>query len=73
MGVTPITLRKKQNEVAHGQQELAFYNHHYRSQCYLLLFIFEGLSCKLVTAALRAGTHGTQVSVVLGGFMKHPR
>jgi hypothetical protein len=38
-----------------GQQELAFYNHHYRSYCYLPLFIFEGTSHALVTACLRPG------------------
>ena len=40
---------------AHGQQPLAFYNQHYRSTCYLPLFIFDGLSGALVTAALRPG------------------
>ena len=44
---------------AHGQQELIFYNHHYGSHCYLPLFIFEGLSGKLVTAALRPGRRPT--------------
>tara|TARA_R110002124_G_scaffold98914_2_gene244610 strand:+ start:19525 stop:19794 length:270 start_codon:yes stop_codon:yes gene_type:complete len=39
----------------HGQQELAFYNYHYRSHCYLHLFLFEGLSGKFITAALRPG------------------
>jgi hypothetical protein len=39
----------------HGQQELAFYNHHYQSHCYLPLFLFEGLSGKFITAALRPG------------------
>jgi len=39
----------------HGQQELAFYNHHYQSHCYLPLFIFEGTSHALVTACLRPG------------------
>jgi len=29
---------------AHGQQPLAFYNHHYRSTCYLPLVIFDGQS-----------------------------
>jgi len=40
----------------HGQQEFTFYNHHYRSYCYLPLFIFEGASHALVTAYLRPGT-----------------
>lgn len=39
----------------HGQQELSCFNGHYDSHCYLPLFIFEGLSGKLVTAALRPG------------------
>ena len=39
----------------HGQQEFAFYNHHYQSYCYLPLFIFEGTSHALVTACLRPG------------------
>jgi len=44
---------------AHGRQEQIFYNHHYGSHCYLPLFIFEGLSGKLVTAALRPGKRPT--------------
>jgi len=43
----------------HGQQELAFYNHHYRSHCYLPLFLFEGLSGKLITAVLRPSKRPT--------------
>lgn len=39
----------------HGQQEFSFYNHHYRSHCYLPLFLFEGLSGKFITAVLRPG------------------
>lgn len=44
---------------AHGQQEFAFYNHHYRSHCFLPLFLFEGLSGKLITAVLRPGKRPT--------------
>jgi Transposase DDE domain group 1 len=44
------------DDPTHGQQELAFYNQHYRSYCYLPLFIFEGTSQALVTACLRPGT-----------------
>jgi hypothetical protein len=40
----------------HGQQEFAFYNHHYKNYCYLPLFIFEGTSHAIVTASLRPGT-----------------
>ena len=38
-----------------GQQEFAFYNHHYQTYCYLPLFIFAGTSHALVTACLRPG------------------
>jgi hypothetical protein len=43
----------------YGQQELIFYNSHYGSHCYLPLFIFEELSGKFVTAALRPGKRPT--------------
>jgi len=43
----------------HGEQELCAYNHHYRSHCYLPLFVFEGLSGKLITAVLRPGKRPT--------------
>jgi hypothetical protein len=43
----------------HGRQELAFYNRHYGSHCYLPLFLFEGLSGKLITAVLRPGKRPT--------------
>ncbi|NYT43878.1 IS1380 family transposase [Alcaligenaceae bacterium] len=46
-------------DVAHGQQPLAFYNHHYRSTCYLPLMIFDGLSGALVAAVLRPGKRPT--------------
>jgi hypothetical protein len=46
-------------DAAHGQQEQIFYNHHYGSHCYLPLFIFEGLSGKFITAALRPGKRPT--------------
>jgi hypothetical protein len=44
------------DDPTHGQQELACYNHHYRSYCYVPLCIFEGTSHALVTACLRPGT-----------------
>ena len=46
-------------DAAYGQQPLAFYNHHYRSTCYLPLLIFEGLSGALVSAVLRPGKRPT--------------
>jgi hypothetical protein len=47
------------DDPTHGQQEFTFYNHYYRSYCYLPLFIFEGTSHALVTASLRPGTRPT--------------
>jgi Transposase DDE domain group 1 len=44
------------DDPTYGQQEFAFYNHHYQNHCYLPLFIFEGTSRALVTAYLRPGT-----------------
>jgi hypothetical protein len=47
------------DDPTYGQQEFAFYHHHYRSYCYLPLFIFEGTSHALVTACLRPGKRPT--------------
>ena len=46
-------------DAAHGQQPLAFYNHHYRGTCYLPLMIFDGQSGALVAAVLRPGKSPT--------------
>jgi Transposase DDE domain group 1 len=43
------------DDPTHGRQELAFYNHSYRTYCYLPLLIFEGTSQALVLACLRPG------------------
>src|SRR6266581_1385845 len=47
------------DDPTHGQQEFTFYNHYYKSYCYLPLFIFEGTSQALVMACLRPGTRPT--------------
>ena len=44
------------DDPTYGQQEFAFYNHHYQNHCYLPLFIFAGTSHALVMASLRPGT-----------------
>lgn len=56
----------------HGQQELSFYNRHYRSHCYLPLFLFEGLSGKFITAALRPGKtpKGTENAAIIKRVLK---
>lgn len=59
----------------HGQQELTFYNHHYRSYCYLPLFLFEGLSGKFITAALRPGKRpkGAENAMIIKRVLKRLR
>ena len=59
----------------HGQQELSFYNHHYGSHCYLPLFLFEGLSGKLITAVLRPGKRptGRENAAIVGRVVRHLR
>ncbi len=59
----------------HGQQEGACYNGYYRSQCYLPLFIFEGLSGKLITAILRPGKRptGAENASIVKRLLKHLR
>jgi hypothetical protein len=59
----------------HGQQEFTFYNHHYRSYCYLPLFIFEGTSHALVTAYLRPGTRpkGAENAMILTRLLPYLR
>lgn len=59
----------------HGQQELAFYNRHYDSHCYLPLFIFEGLSGKLITAVLRPGKRptGRENAAIVGRVLRRLR
>lgn len=47
------------DDALYGQQELAFYNHHYGHYCYLPLLIFEANSGALVTAVLRPSTRPT--------------
>ena len=59
----------------YGQQELSFYNHHYRSYCYLPLLLFEGLSGKFITAALRPGKRpkGAENAMIIKRVLKRLR
>lgn len=52
-----------------------FYNGHYRSTCYLPLFIFDGLSGALVTAVLRPGKRptGAENAMILKRVLKLTR
>jgi len=63
------------DDPTYGQQEFAFYNHHYRSYCYLPLFIFEGTSHALVTACLRPGTRppGRENAMILVRLLSYLR
>jgi len=60
---------------AYGQQQDIFYNHHYGSYCYLPLFVFEGLSGKLITAVLRPGKRptGQENAAIMQRVLKHLR
>jgi len=62
-------------DATHGQQQLSFYNHHYRSYCYLPLFLFEGISGKFITAALRPGKRpkGAENAMIVGRVLKRLR
>ncbi|MDX8407507.1 MAG: IS1380 family transposase [Mariprofundaceae bacterium] len=59
----------------YGQQEFSFYNHHYRSYCYLPLTIFEGGSGKLVAAILRPGKRptGKENAMIMKRILKQLR
>jgi DDE family transposase len=63
------------DDPTYGQQEFAFYNHHYQNHCYLPLFIFEGTSQALVMAALRPGTRptGTENAMILVRLLSYLR
>lgn len=62
-------------DITHGQQELSFYNHHYGHHCYLPLLVFEGLSGKFITAALRPGKRpaGAENAMILKQVLKRLR
>lgn len=62
-------------DATYGQQELSFYNHHYRSYCYLPLFLFEGISGKFITAALRPGKRpkGTENAMIIKRVLRRLR
>jgi hypothetical protein len=62
-------------DATYGHQQLSFYNHHYRSHCYLPLFLFEGISGKLITAVLRPGKRpkGAENAIILKRVLKHLR
>jgi hypothetical protein len=59
----------------HGQQEFSFYNHYYGHDCYLPLFLFEGLSGQFITAALRPGQRpsGAENAMIVKRVVKRLR
>ena len=63
------------DDPTYGQQEFAFYNHHYQNHCYLPLFIFEGTSHALVTAYLRPGIRppGAENAMILVRLLSYLR
>ncbi len=62
-------------DATYGQQELSFYNHHYRSYCYLPLFLFEGISGKFIGAVLRPGKRpkGVENAMIIKRVLKRLR
>lgn len=62
-------------DATHGQQEFAFYTHHYGNQCYLPLFLFEGLSGTFITAVRRPGKRptGTENAMILKRVLERLR
>jgi hypothetical protein len=63
------------DDPTYGQQEFAFYNHYYKTYCYLPLFIFEGTSHALVTACLRPGPRppGAENAMILVRLLSYLR
>jgi len=63
------------DDPTYGQQELAFYNHHYQNHGYLPLFVFAGTSHALVTAYLRPGTRppGAENAMIFGRLLSYLR
>jgi hypothetical protein len=59
----------------HGQQELALFNHYYGHHCYMPLFLFEGLSGRFITAALRPGKRpkGAENAMIIGRVVRRLR
>ena len=62
-------------DATYGQQEMNLYSHHYRSYCYLPLFLFEGLSGKFINAALRSGKRptGAENAMIIKHVLKRLR
>jgi hypothetical protein len=59
----------------HGTQQLTLFNAHYDTHCYLPLFVFEGLSGKLITAVLRPGKRptGAENAMIIRHILKYLR
>lgn len=63
------------DSTTYGQQELSLYCSHYQHHCYLPLLLFEGLSGKFITAALRPGKRpkGKENAAIIGRVLKRLR
>ena len=63
------------DDATHGQQTFRFYNHHYGGYCYLPLLLFEGLSGRFITAALRPGKRptGAENAMIIKRVLKRLR
>ena len=49
--------------IAHGSQQLTLYNDYYGEYCFMPLYIFEGLSGKMVTTILKPGRRSKNINV----------
>lgn len=63
------------DSTTYGQQELSLYCTHYQHHCYLPLLLFEGVSGKFITAALRPGKRpkGKENAAIMGRVLKRLR
>lgn len=63
------------DSTTYGQQELSLYCSHYQHYCYLPLLVFEGVSGKFITAALRPGKRpkGVENAAIMRRVLKRLR
>jgi len=61
------------NSDTHGEQQLTLFNNYYGEYCYMPLFIYEGLSGKLITTILKPGRRSKSANVfgVLKRLISH--
>jgi len=60
------------DDPTHGAQQLSLFNGYYDEYCYMPLFIFEGISGKLITSILRPGKRpgGKEICAIIKRIVK---